>query len=369
MHTVHHIAHLLVLSLSLPCWEMGIHANEFQLPPSQISFTQNAIGNVVEKLGDNLMLVHHDSKNHWWFATWKDGLYRFDGERIVHFTTKNGLSHHRIDQIAEDAMGNVYFNTSAGINRFDGNKFVTLPVWPFSEWKLTPGDLWFKDAKHESRVYRYDGRYLHSLQMPKVKIGEDFLSQHPGTTSPYGVYFVYRDKRKSVWFGTAALGVCRYDGKSFDWLNTDDVTELHNGPANGVRSIIEDHDGHFWFNTRFRYAIHQPPIAVPNSAQPEGVFRRLPGIGSLDGKPDGEYEFMSITQDRENSVWIATYQNGVFCYNGKELKHYPVKNGTKVVKLFTVYCDRNGAIWLGTHEDGAYRFDGTSFQRFNPNGS
>jgi ligand-binding sensor domain-containing protein len=102
---------------------MGIHANEFQLPPSQISFTQNAIGNVVEKLGDNLMLVHHDSKNYWWFATWKDGLYRFDRERIIHFITKHGLSHHRIDQIAEDPIENVYINTTAGINRFDGTSF------------------------------------------------------------------------------------------------------------------------------------------------------------------------------------------------------------------------------------------------------
>lgn len=368
MQVMKHSVHLLAHGLTVSCLVMEIYAQENQLPQPQTSFAQNAVGDVVEKLGDNLMMVHQDSKNHWWFATWGDGLYRYDGKRIVHFTTKHGLSHKRTDQIVEDSTGDMYFNTSSGINRFDGNNFVTLPVSPLSEWKLKPGDLWFKDGKNEGGVYRYDGKILHSLQLPKVKIGEDFISKHPGTPSPYGVYFVYRDRSKNVWFGTAALGVCRYDGKSLEWLTTDDVTEFHDGPANGVRSIIEDHEGHFWFNTRFQYAVHQPPLAPSNSTHSEGIFRRLPGIGSLDGKPDGEFEYMSIAQDHDNSLWIATYRNGVYCYNGKEIKHYPVFRDSKVVKLFTVYCDRKGTIWLGTHEDGAYRFDGTSFEQFHPNG-
>ncbi len=326
----------------------------------------STVGDNVEKLGDNLMVIHQDKRNQWWFGTWGDGLYRYDGQNIVHFTTKHGLSHDRIDQILEDATGDLYFSTSSGVSRYDGKRFTTLPQSSSLEWKLMPGDLWFRNAKIGDHVLRYDGKTLYSLQLPKVKIGEDFIANHPGTPRPYDVYSIYRDKLDHVWFGTAALGVCRFDGKGFQWLTSDDVNELHDGPSNGVRSIIEDHNGHFWFNTRYRYAINQSPLALSSVTTSDGIFQRLPGMGSLDGKPDGEYEYMSIAQDRNHSLWIATYRGGVYCYDGKQLKHYPITDGSKVVTLFTIHIDHAGTIWLGTHSNGAYRFNGTTFERFVP---
>lgn len=363
-------AHLIAMFFTYACFSsfacvgLATQSSQTLLPTSGNVSTQNAIGDVVDKLGDNLMLVHQDSKSQWWFATWGDGLYRYDGKGIVHFTTKHGLSHNRTDQIVEDSAGNLYFNTMEGVSRFDGKAFYTLPLSLVPEWKLMPGNLWFKFPKIGGSVYRFDGRMLHALQLPRVKIGEDYVSKNPTAPSPYDVTFVYRDKRENVWFGTAALGVCYYDGKSFHWLTSDDVNELHNGPSGGVRSIIEDHEGKFWFNTRFRYTINQPPFAPVNSAQSEAIFQRLPGIGSLDGKPDGEHEYMSIAQDREKNLWIATYRNGAYRYDGKTLRHYPILNGSKDVNLFTIYCDRDGTIWVGTPEDGVYRFNGTSFERF-----
>lgn len=357
----------LLAALSFFAWAgMATHASACQSTQPESSVSPSAGGEVVDKLGDNLMLVHQDSKNQLWFATWGDGIYRYDGKAIVHFTTQHGLSHNRVDQILEDLLGNLFFATPSGITRFDGKQFLTLPVSSTSEWKLMPGDLWLKNSKHDSHVFRYDGKSLYSLQLPKVKIGEDFVSNHPGASSPYSVYTIYRDKLEHVWFGTAALGVCRYDGKTFEWLTSDDVNELHDGPANGVRSIIQDQDENFWFNTKYRYRISDRRLSSLISPQTEGIFQRLPGIGSLDGKPDGEHEYISIASDRDSSLWIATYRGGVFCYDGKGLKHYPILDGSKVVTLFTIYCDRSGTIWLGTHDHGAYRFNGTTFERFNP---
>lgn len=353
-------------SLSLACSSIATSASPVNQPHLETTASQSAVGDVVDKLGEDLMLVYQDKRNQWWFGTSDDGLYRYDGKTIVHFTTKHGLSQNRIDQILEDSAGRLFFNTPSGICCFDGETFSKLPESHASEWKLMPGDLWFTNSKYDGKVFRYDGKTLHSLQLPKVKSGEEFLAKHQVAASPYGVYTIYRDELEHVWFGTAAVGVCRYDGKSFEWLTSDDVNELHNGPANGVRSIVADHEGHFWFNTRYRYAIHQlarSPSGVPT---PEGIFQRLPGMGSLDGKRDGEYEYLSITKDRNNALWIATFRSGAYCFDGKQLKHYPIMDGSKMVTLFTVYVDRAGTIWLGTHENGVYRFNGTSFERFVP---
>ncbi|MFO0943381.1 MAG: two-component regulator propeller domain-containing protein [Pirellulales bacterium] len=360
------LSRLLAAACWLICWETTSYASPLPLIQTATLTTQTTVGDIVEKLGDHLMLVHQDNQNQWWFATWGDGLYRYDGKTIVHFTTKHGLSHNRIDQILEDSSGNLFFSTPSGVSRFDGKQVVTLAEVASSEWKLTPGDLWLKNSKFDGHVFRFDGKILHSLKLPKIKIGEDSMAKHPGSPSPYAVYSVYRDKQANVWFGTGALGVLRYDGKKFDWLTSDDVNELHDGPSNGVRSIIEDHEGNFWFNTRYRYAINPSSPLQSTAASPDGIFQRLPGIGSLDGKPDGEYEYLSIAKDRNDLLWIATYRHGVFCYDGKQLKHFPIMDGSKVVTLFTVYVDRAGAVWLGTHANGAYRFNGTSFERFFP---
>lgn len=355
-----------VLGLSLAYVSVAANATPPLQSPAEPVAAQASVGEVVDKLGDNLMLVYQDSRNHWWFGTWGDGLYRYDGKSIVHFTTVHGLSHNRIDQILEDSTGKLYFSTAAGVNRFDGHQFSKLPEMKSLAWKLKPDDLWFTRSNYNGEIYRYDGEILHVLQLPKVKVAEDYIAKHNRTVSPYGVYTIYRDKLGRVWFGTAAAGVCCYDGRSFEWLTSEDVNELHDGPSNGVRSILEDHEGHFWFNTRYRYAISgaiRPPASEPNR---EGIFQRLPGIGSLDGKPDGDYEYLSIAEDRDHIVWIATYRDGVYQYDGRQLKHYPIMDGSKVVNLFTVYVDREGTIWLGTHSHGVYRFNGTDFERFEP---
>ncbi|MBK9023934.1 MAG: hypothetical protein IPL69_08160 [Saprospiraceae bacterium] len=61
---------------------------------------------------------------------------------------------------------------------------------------------------------------------------------------------------------------------------------------------------------------------------------------------------------------MATYENGVWKYNGKELIHYPIKDGETNVYLFTIYKDKQGVLWLGTHNAGVYKFNGSSFEKF-----
>ena len=327
---------------------------------SQVSNGSIAKGDTVKELGKNLMLVYQDKKNNYWFGSWGEGLYRYDRKTILHFTTKDGLAHNRIDEIQEDKSGNIYFNTSAGISKFDGQNFATLNVTsnPDSGWKLNPDDLWFKSSKYTGEVYRYDGQNLHNLQFPKTKLNEEYS---------YAVYSIYKDGKGNIWFGTNPLGVCRYNGKSFDWISEDDVTELHNGPANGVRSIIEDKDGYFWFNTMYRYTVYDKNTPSKNNTDNQTFYSREKSIGSLDGKNDGNLnEYLSIAKDNNNELWITTYRDGIWRYNGKTIVHYPVKDGKKDITVFSIYKDNTGDLWLGTHENGVYKFNGETFERFKP---
>lgn len=317
------------------------------MPPSL------TIGETVNKLGNNIMSIYQDTKNNYWFGSWEDGLYRYDGKTILHFTSTSSLPDNRIEDIKEDKSGNIYFNTSRGISKFDGYNFNTLTlVNSDNQWKLEPDDLWFKSAQFKDEVFRYDGKFLYKLQLPK----------HPNYSYPYAVYCIYKDSKGNVWFGTNPLGVFRYNGKSIDWISEVDVTELHDGPANGVRSIIEDKDEYFWFNSAYRYNIYGK-----SNNQKLKFYDREKNIGNLDGNPDSDFwEYLSIARDKNNDLWIATYANGVWRYDGNKTSYYPVQDEGKDITLFSIYKDNHDELWLGTHKNGVYKFNGSNFERFKP---
>ena len=327
-------------------------------------------GDTVSTLGKHLMLIYQDRKDNYWFGSWGEGLYRYDGKTIIHYTTEHGLCQNKIVNIQEDKAGNLYFNTDIGISKFDGQHFTTLKLTAESskEWKLEPDDLWFKGAQDSGVVYRYDGETLHRLTFPGIPLGDDFIAAHPRsefpsmTFSPYDVYTIYKDSRENVWFGTGVLGVCRFDGKSIDWISESDVNELGDGPANGVRSIIEDKEGKFWFsNTSYCYTIYQD-----NRVSDDFSYIREEGIGNLNKDYTDLNEYLSIAKDDHDDLWIVTYAAGVYRYTGKKVIHYPVMDGSKVITLFTIMQDNHGDLWLGTHESGAYKFNGKTFERFIP---
>lgn len=188
------------------------------------------------------------------------------------------------------------------------------------------------------------------------------LPNPPKLNNPFDVYSIYKDRKGNIWFGTNPVGVCRYDGKSFEWITEEDVTEFRKGGSNGVRSITEDKDGDFWFNTENRYSIYDS-----NTLKSNRFYTRHESIGSLDGNnTSGLNEYLSTVRDNENNLWFVTYRDGVWKYDGTKITHYPVQEQSTNINLFSIYKDNKGNLWLGTQENGAYKFNGKTFEKFKP---
>jgi len=317
--------------------------------------TENIVkGETVSVLGNSVMVIFQDSKNDYWFGSWETGVYKFDGKELVNYTTKHGLLNNRIDEIKEDKFGNIYFssaNATSEISKFNGKTFATLKAVPSENWKLEPTDMWFKYSYgNTGKVYRYDGITLFELQFPNP----------PNLSNPFDVYSIYKDEKGNIWFGTNPVGVCRYDGKSFEWIIEEDVTEFRNEGANGVRSILEDKNGDFWFNTEYHYSIYDSTTLESNK-----FYTRHKSIGGLDGKMDSNLdEYLSSVIDDNDNLWFVTYLDGVWKYDGAKITHYAIQEKSKQIAIFSIYKDNKGDLWLGTHENGAYKFNGTAFEKF-----
>jgi ligand-binding sensor domain-containing protein len=336
--------------------------------------SQVALGDTVSQLDKAILVIFQDKSNNYWFGSDGQGVYRYDGKAILHFTTKDGLCNNRIREIQEDKSGNMYFNTFDGISQFDGKRFtklsLTTTIFPTNEWKLQPNDLWFKGASGEGGVYRFDGKILHFLKFPKHYLEDEFYSKYPNIPySPYDAYTIYKDRKGHIWFGTSNFGLCRFDGKALKWIYEKELTETPSGGSFGIRSILEDTKGKFWFcNTRYRYVIDSNS-APDNYHDPKNLiqYRREKGIDGIK-TPNGEnlIYYMSIVEDRQQDLWMVTYDTGVWQYNGQTITHYPVKDGSKDIALFSIYKDSQGNLWLGTHLTGVYKFNGKTFEKFRP---
>lgn len=315
---------------------------------------QHTIGDPVKELGKNIMIVYQDSKNVYWFGSWETGVYKYDGNELVNYTTKHGLYTDRVDDIKEDKSGNIYFagmNPNSTITKFDGKSFTNIKATPSNEWKLEADDVWLINPyQAKQKVYRFDGITLFEMQLPNP----------PNLPNPFDVYSIYKDGKGNIWFGTNPVGVCRYDGKSFEWITEEDVTEFRNEGANGVRSITEDKNGDFWFNTENRYSVYDSTTLKSNK-----FYTRHESIGSLDGKNTSSLkEYLSIVKDNYSNLWFVTYRDGVWKYDGMKIAHYTVQDNSKDITLFGIYKDNNGDLWLGTHENGAWKFNGQTFEKF-----
>ncbi|MES2622678.1 MAG: two-component regulator propeller domain-containing protein [Bacteroidota bacterium] len=331
--------------------------------------TAITIGERVTELSNSIIIVFQSANGTYWFGSDKDGVYCVDGKTIIHFSTKHGLSDNRIRSIQEDKQGNIYISTLGGINKFDGQTLTTLTPIKENNWKLKPDDLWFSmvGKSGDKGPYRYDGKNLYQLEFPKHYMEDEYFTKFPGKAwSPYEVYHIYKDRKGTMWFGTSNFGVCRYDVVSFSWLYEDQLTNVPNGGSFGIRSIYEDTKGKFWIcNTRQRFNIIGDSITADGkSLITYNTATGIEGIKATDGA-DHVY-FMSIVEDKTGDLWMATYEQGVWRYDGEKVIHYDIKNGTNEVTLFSVYKDRNDSLWLGTHETGVYKFDGTAFVKFRP---
>lgn len=315
--------------------------------------TQTFKSNLVTQLNPNVLSILQDKNKHYWFGT-NEGVYRYDGQSLIRFTTQDGLFQNQVQHIQEDEKGHLWFETGGyGVNRFDGQTITTFKTKdevprknsPDKHWPIAPGDLWF---------YAGGGVFQYSRDTFRYR---PLASKPPYQFSTYGVYSTLKDRSGKLWLGTQSMGVCCFDGKDFRWFTEYGLK----GPA--VLDLFEDSKGHLWFGTNgngvFRYdgKTLRNFTAEQGLTNPDFIKNGKQGPGTLA-------RVWSINEDLAGNIWLGTGDAGVWRYDGTKLHNYTSQDGLPDKGIEVIYRDQLGELWFGTNGAGVYRFQDEAFTKF-----
>jgi len=297
-----------------------------------------------------------------WFGTTGEGLYCYNGRSFTNFTVKDGLSNNTVSAMVEDQAGNLWLGTGAGLCRYDGKAFTSIPVGTANAGMLPSfsavsntqsgslavqsmlldkkGSVWLGTAEG---VYRYDGkvftRFLHN----------DGVS-NKAALNLKTAQSIIEDRHGNIWFATWFEGICRYDGQS--------ITSFRPNDEAWFSSVLEDKNGYIWAGRRGKGACRYNGKAFTNVLQ-HGDFDKC-GASPLAVDKQGRIWFGAESASLTERQTLG----GLWSYDGKTFKNFTVKDGLPNMAVFSVTIDKTENLWVGTRGLGLCSFDGRKFVNF-----
>ena len=326
--------------------------------------------------------IAEDSEGYLWFATWDNGVSRFDGDEFQHFTEQDGLISDRVYFVSEDSQKRLWFGTLNGVCWYDGSDFHHLKDDGIAGrtvqfiYEDREGRIWF--GGHRTLGY-YDGTAFHDLIPLYLQHYEPlpFRKQCRG---------IAQDSEGQMWFGFDYP--IRFDGQSFHRYE-----EKEGFPQSSKRSYVvgQDDTGKVWVghhgheNPLWCYAdgtfqpvqinLGSPLIKIQCDREGRMWFCTIRGALYQDG--DGFSTFTpadgfprpavrAVLQDREHQLWFATW-GGVGLYDAHHISVFDLRAelSREVSEISHIIQDRRGDIWLGymspvfnDQTQSVFRFDG-----------
>ncbi|MBN2596839.1 two-component regulator propeller domain-containing protein [Labilibaculum sp.] len=126
---------------------------------------------------------------------------------------------------------------------------------------------------------------------------------------------ILQDSRGFMWFGTWN-GLCRYDGYTFTTYNK--TKDLSGIPDNFIQSMSEDSKGNIWIGTKnglSRFLFNENRFSLPENIK-----------SNLNG-----HSIPHISIDKQNKIWVATEDDGVWLIEEDKTDSYSAKKITEIV--------------------------------------
>lgn len=303
----------------------------------------------------SVLAILQDSKGFMWFAT-RDGLNKFNGQTFVTYRHNSqdstSLSNSYIKSLIEDGQGNLWVGTMNGLNKYianenrferfkqgdDQNSISNHEIWDIEATK--DGDLWLGT---NLGLVRFDPKTSKAFKIktPKDKKGN--------FTNQIRSLFVASDG--DLWISnTTNIEVYNPTSESFKEYNYPQG-EVKGDNRNYAPVIYEDDQKNIWLG-------YKSGLFIFDSSSDSFKVHQL----NSDKTPTITDEVRSIHQDDANNLWVGTY-NGLFIIYRADEKvfHYTHDENDRASlsqnSIYTIFQDVKGDLWIGTYAGGVNFYD------------
>ncbi|NOX85673.1 MAG: T9SS type A sorting domain-containing protein [Chlorobi bacterium] len=307
---------------------------------------------------NDIMSVYAENDSHIWLCTYGKGIVEYDGHTFTEHnsTTKEDLSFNQANCMLKDSAGNYWVTTEIdGLYKFKNG------VWTH----FSPADMGFQLGAYGSLHLRkmalqnggpgFEGGALWIGSYSKGVIKYDgttwkvFNSQTGPLPDP-GIHALAveespNDTSCMVWVGTGS-GLMKYDGQY--WENF----KIDNDSTPWVNAITFE-DGGITFGNGILY--------VGTESGEFGIFYK--GVWDIFNMADAynpNNSIVDIKIDANNNKWIATDEEGLYFYDGKQMPGYNTENSdipsNNVLSLDLSNSNDSIHVWLSANYTGLTRF-------------
>lgn len=329
-----------------------------------------------------VLCMMEDRAGDLWFGTFGGGVTRYDGKHFTQYTEREGLSNNVVNWIIQDKAGNYWFGTSGGgASRFDGKVFTHFTDKEGlgsnqirSIFQDNDGNIWF--GSFGNGVTKFDGKNFMNYNEREGFPGNQIVS-------------IFQDKQGNIWFGSYKTGAIKYDGTHFY-----QYTDKQGLSDNNVLCILQDANGWMWFGTSGGGISKFDGNNFTHFGEKEGLTNNYVRCSLIDkqgsmwfGTRDGglvrfngnlfnhftdneglaKGKVLNIMQDINDNLWFGTFSGGVTKFDGKYFTSYSLKEGLLNERIYSIFEDNEGNIWFGTDGMGVTKFDGKYFYHYTQN--
>lgn len=287
--------------------------------------------NITEKEGLSNNYVHsiyEDKEGNIWVGT-EEGLNKFSDGFITVFSALDGLTNNSVRALCEDSSGAVWIGTMSGICKLVDNKII-LPInheiiKNRFIWTLicdSSGNVWAADVS--DNVYKFLGK-----QIKIFKISNQFIANEIIRLKKIEVNAFHKSKNNQIMLGTQ-YGL-------FEIINDHFIEHSmlkDSIPVGSLISIFEEAYNEFYiatssggfirfYNNRYFYTpVYYDSVKVI---------------------------FSSYHRDNNGFIWIGSFESGLYCYDGKNWKHFTQQDGLFSNSIFAILEDNENNLWMSSN--------------------